>query len=69
MEAEVTAIEYDPIRTARLALLQYKDGEKRYILAPNRIAGGGQAHERPGGAAGNGQLPAAQGDSGRAAHS
>ena len=30
----MTAIEYDPIRTARLALLKYKDGEKRYILAP-----------------------------------
>ena len=34
IEADVTAIEYDPLRTARLALLQYKDGEKRYILAP-----------------------------------
>ncbi len=34
MEATVTAIEYDPIRTARLALLQYSDGEKAYILAP-----------------------------------
>jgi large subunit ribosomal protein L2 len=34
MEAEVVAIEYDPRRTARLALLQYKDGEKRYITAP-----------------------------------
>src|SRR5436190_9465516 len=34
MEATVAAIEYDPIRTARLALLQYKDGEKTYILAP-----------------------------------
>src|ERR1700689_598320 len=34
VEADVTAIEYDPIRTARLALLLYKDGEKRYILAP-----------------------------------
>ncbi len=34
MEATVTAIEYDPRRTARLALLQYKDGEKRYIIAP-----------------------------------
>lgn len=32
--AKVTAIEYDPIRTARLALLTYADGEKRYILAP-----------------------------------
>src|SRR6185436_8038569 len=34
MEANVTAIEYDPRRTARLALLQYTDGEKTYILAP-----------------------------------
>ena len=34
MEAEVSAIEYDPIRTARLALLTYQDGEKRYIIAP-----------------------------------
>ena len=34
VEATVTAIEYDPRRTARLALLQYKDGEKRYIIAP-----------------------------------
>jgi large subunit ribosomal protein L2 len=34
MEAKVVAIEYDPIRTARLALLEYKDGEKRYIIAP-----------------------------------
>ncbi|MEQ2007446.1 MAG: 50S ribosomal protein L2 [Limisphaerales bacterium] len=34
IEAEVSAIEYDPIRTARLALLTYADGEKRYIVAP-----------------------------------
>src|SRR5436190_17669816 len=34
MEAKVVAIEYDPIRTARLALLEYKDGERRYIIAP-----------------------------------
>ena len=32
--AKVTAIEYDPNRSSRLALLVYKDGEKRYILAP-----------------------------------
>lgn len=32
--ARVAAIEYDPNRTARLALLHYKDGEKRYIIAP-----------------------------------
>jgi large subunit ribosomal protein L2 len=32
--AKVMSIEYDPNRTARIALLQYADGEKRYILAP-----------------------------------
>jgi large subunit ribosomal protein L2 len=32
--AVVVSVEYDPNRTARIALLQYKDGEKRYILAP-----------------------------------
>jgi large subunit ribosomal protein L2 len=32
--AEVVAIEYDPNRTARIALLKYEDGEKAYILAP-----------------------------------
>jgi large subunit ribosomal protein L2 len=35
--AKVAAIEYDPNRTARIALLHYKDGEKRYILAPNGL--------------------------------
>src|SRR3954452_11268735 len=35
--AEVAAIEYDPNRTAYIALLHYADGEKRYILAPNRL--------------------------------
>lgn len=34
IEARVAAIEYDPMRSAFLALLEYKDGEKRYILAP-----------------------------------
>jgi large subunit ribosomal protein L2 len=34
VEATVKSIEYDPGRTARLALLEYKDGEKRYIIAP-----------------------------------
>jgi large subunit ribosomal protein L2 len=38
--ARVAAIEYDPNRTARLALLNYKDGEKRYILAPIGVAVG-----------------------------
>jgi large subunit ribosomal protein L2 len=35
--ARVAAIEYDPNRTAYIALLHYTDGEKRYILAPNRL--------------------------------
>ncbi len=34
MPAQVVGIEYDPNRSARIALLQYTDGEKRYILAP-----------------------------------
>ena len=34
VEARVVAIEYDPLRTAYLALLEYTDGEKRYIIAP-----------------------------------
>ena len=34
IEARVDSIEYDPNRTANIALLVYKDGEKRYILAP-----------------------------------
>ena len=38
--AKVAGIEYDPNRTARLALLVYKDGEKRYILAPLGVAVG-----------------------------
>ncbi|HUE98116.1 MAG TPA: 50S ribosomal protein L2 [Anaerolineales bacterium] len=35
--AKVAAIEYDPNRTARLALLNYADGEKRYIVAPTEL--------------------------------
>ncbi|NCC61572.1 MAG: 50S ribosomal protein L2 [Verrucomicrobiae bacterium] len=34
VEARIAAIEYDPLRTAYLALLEYTDGEKRYIIAP-----------------------------------
>jgi large subunit ribosomal protein L2 len=52
--AKVSAIEYDPNRTARLALLVYADGEKRYIVAPlglkvgDAIMSGAQAEIRPG---------------------
>jgi len=38
--ATVQAIEYDPNRTARIALLHYEDGEKAYILAPEGLAAG-----------------------------
>ena len=37
MEASVSTIEYDPNRTARIALVVYADGEKRYIIAPNGL--------------------------------
>lgn len=52
--AKVAAIEYDPNRTARLALLHYVDGEKRYIVAPvglkvgDMVVSGPQAEIRPG---------------------
>jgi len=54
--ARVAHIEYDPNRTARLALLHYADGEKRYILAPkgvevgDRLVSGPGADIRPGNA-------------------
>src|SRR5690606_35057725 len=38
--AKVVAIEYDPNRTARIALLAYVDGEKRYILCPKGLVVG-----------------------------
>jgi large subunit ribosomal protein L2 len=37
MSARVETIEYDPNRTARIALLKYDDGEMRYILAPDKV--------------------------------
>ncbi len=52
--ARVAAIEYDPNRTARLALLHYADGEKRYIIAPvglkvgDSVVSGPLADIRPG---------------------
>jgi large subunit ribosomal protein L2 len=52
--AKVATIEYDPNRSARLALLHYVDGEKRYIIAPlglkvgDRVSAGPQAEIRPG---------------------
>jgi large subunit ribosomal protein L2 len=52
--ARVAAIEYDPNRTARIALLHYVDGEKRYIIAPldlragNTVVSGPNSEIRPG---------------------
>ena len=40
MEATVLRLEYDPNRTAFIALIEYKDGEKAYILAPQRLSEG-----------------------------
>ena len=37
MKATVKTIEYDPNRSARIALVVYADGEKRYIIAPNGL--------------------------------
>jgi large subunit ribosomal protein L2 len=37
MDAKVMTLEYDPNRSAHIALVQYEDGEKRYILAPNGL--------------------------------
>src|SRR5215472_1510444 len=54
--AKVAAVEYDPNRTANIALLHYADGEKRYILAPvgltvgDTLFAGDQADIRPGNA-------------------
>src|SRR5207237_4606548 len=45
--AKVAHIEYDPNRTARIALLHYADGEKRYILAPNRLRQGAAVENGP----------------------
>ena len=45
--AKVAHIEYDPNRTARIALLHYADGEKRYILAPTRLAQGDRVEAGP----------------------
>lgn len=45
--ARVIAIEYDPNRTCRIALLQYADGAKRYILAPNGLLVGAEVMSGP----------------------
>ena len=61
--AKVATIEYDPNRSARIALLHYADGEKRYILAPHdlrvgdRVMSGENAEVAPGNAAPIAQMP------------
>ncbi len=61
--ATVAAIEYDPNRSARIALLNYADGEKRYILAPVNLAvgdvvqSGPEADIKPGNALPLGNVP------------
>ena len=56
VEAEVATIEYDPNRSAHIALVKYADGEKRYILAPvglkvgDKIMAGPEADIKPGNA-------------------
>src|SRR5258707_9186654 len=47
VEATVKAIEYDPRRTARLALLEYQDGEKIYIIAPSGLQVGAKLISGP----------------------
>src|SRR3990170_2655560 len=53
---KVAAIEYDPNRTARIALIHYRDGEKRYMLAPlglqvgDTVEAGPDAEVKPGNA-------------------
>jgi len=62
--AKVAHIEYDPNRTARIALLHYADGEKRYILAPDGLKQGDtvvsskNADIRPGNSMPMGEIPA-----------
>src|SRR5690349_22261099 len=46
--AKVAHIEYDPNRTARIALLHYLDGEKRYIIAPKDLKQGDRVEAGPG---------------------
>ncbi len=64
MDARVSAIEYDPNRTCRIALLQYSDGERRYIIAPTGIVvgdvlrSGSDAEIKPGNTMPLGNIPA-----------
>ena len=63
MTAEVMTIEYDPNRSAFIALVQYEDGEKRYIVAPDglkvgdKIVAGATADIKPGNTLPLGNIP------------
>ncbi len=63
IEARVASIEYDPNRSARIALLHYVDGEKRYILAPDdlkvgtKIVAGGEVDIQTGNAMPMSRMP------------
>ena len=46
VEGTVASIEYDPNRTANIALINYKDGEKRYIIAPKGLKVGDKVVDR-----------------------
>ncbi len=48
MPAKVLTLEYDPNRTAHISLVQYEDGEKRYIIAPNGLKVGDTIQAGPG---------------------
>ena len=63
--AKVAHIEYDPNRTARIALLHYADGEKRYIIAPDRLRQGDTVENGPTRRHQAGQQPAAAQHPGR----
>jgi large subunit ribosomal protein L2 len=47
MPATVVGIEYDPNRSSRIALVEYEDGERRYILAPEKLSVGQQIMSGP----------------------
>ena len=56
--AKLATIEYDPNRSARIGLLHYRDGEKRYMLLPNGLKVGDVVVVRPGRGGARGQRPA-----------
>ena len=63
MDAEVMTLEYDPNRSAFIALIQYEDGEKRYIIAPDglnvgdKVRSGSDADIKPGNALALADIP------------